>query len=108
MSTGTIIVIAAVVVVVLMLLMFVVRIASRRRDERRREQAGELREQARSRSIQAESARASADEQAHQDRALLVRRDKLFRNSLAYGGLVSWSRRLKKCASAWRNRATFP
>jgi hypothetical protein len=49
-------------VVVLLLIAIVARAANRRRDERRREQAGELRQQARSRSIQAESARASADE----------------------------------------------
>ena len=40
------------------------RAVSRRRNEERREQAGELRQQARSRSLQAEGARAAADEQA--------------------------------------------
>ena len=57
MSTGTIIGIAVGAVVVLLLIALVARAASRRRDERRREQAGELRQAARSRSIQAESAR---------------------------------------------------
>ena len=54
MNTGTIIAIAVGVVAVLLLIALVARAASRRRDERRREQAGELRQEARSRSIQAE------------------------------------------------------
>jgi hypothetical protein len=64
MSTGAIIAIAVGAVVVLALIAGLARVASRKRDERRREQAGELRQEARSRSIQADSARASADEQA--------------------------------------------
>jgi hypothetical protein len=63
-STGTIIAIAAGAVVALIIIGLVVRAAGRRRGERHREQAGELREQARTTSIRAESARASADEQA--------------------------------------------
>ena len=51
MNTGTIIAIAVGAVVVLLLVAVVARTASRRRDERRREQAGELRQEARSRSI---------------------------------------------------------
>ena len=54
MNTGTSIAIAVGAVVVLLLIAFVARVASRRRDERRRQQAGELRQEARSRSIRAE------------------------------------------------------
>ena len=68
MSTGTIIAIAVGAVVVLLLITLVARAASRRREERRREQAGEFRQEARSRSIQAESARASADQQTAEAR----------------------------------------
>jgi hypothetical protein len=52
-NTGTIIAIAVGAVVVLLLIALVARAASRRRDESHREQAGEFRQEARSRSIQA-------------------------------------------------------
>jgi uncharacterized membrane protein len=61
MSTGTIIAIVVVALLLVLLIAAVARAASRKRDVGRREQAGELRQEARSRSIQADSARASAD-----------------------------------------------
>ena len=64
MNTGTIVGIAVGAVAVLLLIAVVARAASHRRDERRREQAGELCQESRSRSIQAVSVRASADQQA--------------------------------------------
>jgi hypothetical protein len=63
-STGTIIAIALGAIAALIFIGLVARAAGRRRDEHHREQAGELRQEARASSIQAESARASADERA--------------------------------------------
>jgi predicted Holliday junction resolvase-like endonuclease len=70
MSTVWIIVIVVAAVVLLVLLFAVVR--RRGRIERKREQAGELREEARSRAMSAEQARLTADE--HAERAERERR----------------------------------
>ena len=64
MSTGAIIAIVAGAVVVVLLFALVISAIARSRRAAHREQAAELREDARSRSIDAASTRAAADEQA--------------------------------------------
>ena len=64
MSTGAIIAIVIGAILLVALIALVARAAGQRRLERRREAAGEQRDQARTRAIQAESARATSDERA--------------------------------------------